>query len=88
MFQLKKGKEAFTVVEGPFAKKTFKPGDLYAEIPQNEAGRFQEIKKAAPAKAPAAETEKPAKAESKKAGANPSSGTDFKSVPPKGGGKS
>jgi hypothetical protein len=62
LFQLKKGQEAFTAVEGPLAGKSFAPGKLYAEIPPLEAGRFQEIKEAA---------EKPAKADSKR-GSSPS----------------
>jgi len=66
MFQLKKGKEGFTVVEGPFAGRSFTHGQPYAEVPPGTSGKFEEIKKAAPAKAPADETEKPAKAESKK----------------------
>jgi hypothetical protein len=45
MFQLKQGKEAFTVVEGPFKGRSFKPGQIYAEIPPQEAGKFAEIKK-------------------------------------------
>lgn len=75
MYQLKKGMEAFTLVEGPFAKRTFAPGKLYAEIPPGTAGRFKEIKEAAPA-----ETEKPAKADSRKAGgAAPSEKGEVKS---------
>ncbi len=80
MYQLKKGQESFTPVEGPFAKKMFSPGIPYAEIPPQEAKRFTEIKEAAPEASPAAGTEKPAKADSKKAGAVSSS--------EKGGGKS
>lgn len=59
MFQLKKGKEGFTVVEGPFKGRAYKPGETYAEIPPQEAGKFTEIKKAA---APIREVAKPAKA--------------------------
>jgi hypothetical protein len=40
MYQLKKGQEAFTVVEGPFKGRSFKPGQLYAEIPPQEARKF------------------------------------------------
>lgn len=62
MFQLKNGKEGFTVVEGPYKGRTFRPGESYAEIPPQEAGKFTEIKKAAapPRKTgkPVAETEK------------------------------
>lgn len=62
MYQLKKGQQSFTVVEGPFAGRTFAPGQVYPEIPLNEAKRFTEIRKAAPAAAV-----KPAKAESRRA---------------------
>jgi hypothetical protein len=67
MYQLKKGQESFTPVEGPFARKTFAPGKLYAEIPPGTEGRFEKSKDAAPDPA----TEKPAKADSKR-GASPS----------------
>lgn len=67
MYQLKKGKEGFTMVEGPF-KGRFEPGKDYDKIPPGMAGSFTEIKKAP---APAA---KPAKADdSKKAVFNPPS---------------
>lgn len=74
MYQLKKGKEAFTVVEGPFKNQTFVPGKLYAEIPPGDAKRFTEVKEAAPE----AGAERPAKAESKKA-ASPSEKGEVKS---------
>jgi hypothetical protein len=77
MFQLKKGKEAFTVVEGLFKGRSFKPGQPYAEIPLQEAGKFETIKKAA---APVRDGAKPGKADSKKAIVN--------SPSEKGGGKS
>jgi hypothetical protein len=55
MYRLKKGQESFTPVEGPFAKRTFAPGQLYGEIPPGEARRFEEIG------VRAAETKKPAR---------------------------
>jgi hypothetical protein len=58
MYQLKKGQEKFTVVEGHFKGKTFAPGVPYAEIPGEYAGRFTAIK-AAPAPEPPAEPAKP-----------------------------
>ncbi len=47
MFQLKKGKEALTMVEGPFKGRSFKPGESYSDIPPGMAGSFAEIKKTA-----------------------------------------
>jgi len=72
MFELKKGKEAFTMVEGPFGGRKFEPGKSYDEIPPGMAGNFTEIKKAA---APVREAAKPAKvADSKEEGvSNPPS---------------
>ena len=67
MFRLKKGQESFTPVEGPFAGRSFAPGQFYGEIPPGTAGKFEEIGKTAPAKAPAAGPVTPAKADSKKA---------------------
>jgi hypothetical protein len=78
MYRLKKGKESFTVVEGAFKGRTFKPDETYAEIPPQFAGSFVEVKKtSAPAPAPyAKKTEKPKEPErddSKKQGAAPAS---------------
>jgi len=42
MFRLKKGKEGFTVVEGPLEGQSFKPGQLYSEVPPSEAAKFEE----------------------------------------------
>lgn len=67
MYQLKKGQESFTPVEGPFALKNFYPGKLYAEIPPGTEGKFDKIPDAAPDPAP----EKPARADSKR-GSSPS----------------
>ena len=62
MYQLKKGKEGFTMVEGPF-KGRFEPGKSYDKIPPGMAESFTEIKKAI---APAREVAKPAKADDNK----------------------
>jgi hypothetical protein len=45
MYQLKKGKEGFTMVEGPF-KGRFEPGKDYDKIPPGMAESFTEIKTA------------------------------------------
>ena len=58
MYQLKKGREGFSMVEGPF-KGRFEPGKSYSEIPPGMAESFTKIGKAI---APAAPIE-PAKAE-------------------------
>ncbi len=34
---------AFTVVDGPFAGKTFRRGVIYKEVPPEEAGRFEKV---------------------------------------------
>jgi|GEM_PF-3151337 hypothetical protein len=44
MYMLKKGQEAFVVVDGPMAGRRFEPGRRYAEIPPQEKGRFEKIK--------------------------------------------
>lgn len=62
-YKLKAGQESFTPVEGPFAGRSFARGQLYGEIPPGQAGKFEEINKAAPARSAAAS---PAKAEGKK----------------------
>ncbi|MCK9195441.1 MAG: hypothetical protein M0P16_00490 [Syntrophales bacterium] len=48
MYQLKLGSESFTVVDGPYAGKTYKPGQAYADVPPQEMGRFRKIKEEAP----------------------------------------
>lgn len=63
MFQLKKGTESFTVVDGPFAGRTFEPGKTYAEIPPQDADRFEEIREPAAS----AGDVKPAKADKQRA---------------------
>ena len=78
-FQLKKGQESFTPVEGPFAKKQFAPGQTYSEIPPNEERRFEEIKPA-----PAAKVKIPAPSKNAKA-AEPAGGHDAVMSPEKGG---
>ena len=40
MYELKKNKEAFTMVEGPFKNKRFEPGKSYDEVPSNMIGNF------------------------------------------------
>jgi len=63
MYQLKKGQESFTVVEGPMAGRSFRPGQTYTDIPAAEARRFAEVRKLAGRAAAAAP---PAKVDSKK----------------------
>ena len=77
MFQLKKGQEAFTPVEGVLAGRKFFPGQLYAEIPPETSGRFTEIKEAAAPETSGTDLKSvpqtTAKADSKKTVANPPS---------------
>ena len=40
MYELKKNKEAFTMVEGPFKNKRFEPGKSYDAIPECMSGSF------------------------------------------------
>lgn len=63
MFKLKKGQEAFEVVDGPMAGRKFTPGVEYAEVPPQEKQRFAEVKepKAKPAPPPKKTTGKEAK---------------------------
>jgi hypothetical protein len=49
MYKLKKGYEEFSIVEGPFAGKTFRRGESYAEVPPQEMRRFEEVNRS-PAK--------------------------------------
>lgn len=54
-YRLKPNVENFEVVDGPFAQRKFISGEIYAEIPPNEAGKFDEIK---PADGPAKTTKR------------------------------
>ncbi len=49
MYRLKKNVADFTVVDGPFAGRTFRAGKTYAEIPPGEKHKFEEARKSAPA---------------------------------------
>lgn len=40
---LKKGVEAFEVVDGPLAGRKFVPGKTYAEIPPQEKAKFKSV---------------------------------------------
>jgi len=46
-YKLKNGIEAFTVVDGEFEGRGFKPGILYGEIPPQEVHKFEEVKEEA-----------------------------------------
>ena len=70
-YRMKDGGESFTVVDGPFERRTFVPGRIYEEIPLQETHRFTEIKEAAAPDAPVNEVVKPAKADIKKAASGP-----------------
>lgn len=43
MYQLKKNVPAFEVVDGPFEGRQYKQGQNYAEVPPNEAHKFDPI---------------------------------------------
>ncbi len=48
-YTLKTNRPEFTVVDGPFANRTFRHGTVYAEIPPEERKAFEEAGPAAPA---------------------------------------
>jgi len=48
-YRLKKNVQSFTVVEGPLADRSYRHGQIYEEIPQNEAARFDRLATADPA---------------------------------------
>jgi len=41
MYRLKPNVPDFTVVDGKFAGRTFRAGELYAEVPPEEIRRFE-----------------------------------------------
>lgn len=43
MYRLKPGCESFTVVDGPFAGRTYRPGIVYDAIPQTETAKFDRL---------------------------------------------
>lgn len=43
MYRLKPGQESITIVDGPFAGRTFRPGIVYDTIPPSEAARFDSL---------------------------------------------
>lgn len=50
--KLKKGIEAFEVVDGPFAGKKFQREKTYDEIPPQEKGKFEALDPTPPAASP------------------------------------
>lgn len=48
-YRLKPGQESFEVVDGPYANKKFKKGQVYTDIPPHELKRFEEVKPPKPA---------------------------------------
>jgi len=42
-YKLKPGIESFQVVDGTFARRKFRKGFFYAEIPPEEARKFEEV---------------------------------------------
>ncbi len=43
MYRLKKNVPDFTVVDGPFAGRNFRAGEIYAEIPPQEKHKFEAV---------------------------------------------
>jgi hypothetical protein len=43
MLKLKKGREAFQIVDGPDAGKTFRPGIGYDQAPKGYEDRFEKV---------------------------------------------
>ena len=50
MVRLKKGREAFTIVDGPDAGKTYRPGMEYDQVPKGYEDRFEKNKDPKPPK--------------------------------------
>ena len=42
-YKLKANVENFEVVDGPLAGRKFRGGEVYQEVPPQDAGRFEEI---------------------------------------------
>ena len=47
-YKLKANVESFEVVDGPFAGRSFKSGEIYEEIPAAEKDRFEAVKQDVP----------------------------------------
>ena len=43
MYRLKKNVADFVVVDGPFARRTYRAGKVYAEIPPQEKHKFEDV---------------------------------------------
>lgn len=56
-YRLRPGQETIEIVDGPMAGRRYEKGKTYAEVPPQEAHRFEEMrpKKKAPAKKSAAQ---------------------------------
>lgn len=56
-YKLKANVENFEVVDGPFADRKFTAGEVYQEIPPQDAWRFEEISASQTASAESASSE-------------------------------
>ena len=66
MYKLKRGVQAFDVVDGPFAGRKFVPGKEYAEVPPQEKHKFDIVSVSAESKpAPISAVEKGAASSAK-----------------------
>ena len=43
MYRLKKDVAGFAVVDGKFTGRSYKQGEIYSEIPDNEKGKFENV---------------------------------------------
>lgn len=51
MYRLKKNVADFDIVDGPFAGRKFRAGELYAEVPRGYENKFEPARRAAEAEA-------------------------------------
>jgi len=56
-YKLKPGQERFRVCDGPFANREYAPGVIYSEVPPQESGRFEEVRKPTVKKSKTAEVD-------------------------------
>ncbi|MBN1830291.1 MAG: hypothetical protein JW884_14255 [Deltaproteobacteria bacterium] len=45
-YRLKKNQESIQIVDGPYAGRKYRKGELYDDVPPGEAYRFEKVKEA------------------------------------------
>jgi len=89
-YKLKANAPEFDCVDGPFAGKKYRRGEVYADVPPGDKGRFETVRKPVPATAktvPSGKVKKNDASDVKKASSAPNTRMNTTGQRAKGGSK-